>query len=102
MKMLTIEQVDGSVWGVPVDVIARHRAAHYAHEFDGDVELSLAEDTLLLFESEPYEVQDWAVNNMNWPDVADRARKIKDAPEPDFQEAWMGGAKDVIDWEEPQ
>lgn len=97
MKMLTVEQKDGSVWGVPVDVIARDRAKHYASEFDGDVERSLAEDTLPLFADEPYEVQDWAANNMNWCDVAAHARKLKDAPPPDFQDAWMSGEKSVVE-----
>ena len=98
MKVLTVEQKDGSLWGVPVYVIARDRAKHYASEFGGDVERSLAEDTLLLFEASPHEVKEWAANQMNWSDVARYARKIKDAPPPDFQEAWMTGAIDVIDY----
>jgi hypothetical protein len=47
-KYLTIKQSDGSVWGVPVEMIARNRAEFYASEFDGDVEQSLQEDTLPL------------------------------------------------------
>lgn len=97
MKMLTIEMPDGSKWGVPVDVIARNRAAHYAHEFGGDVERSMAEDTIPLFESDDYEVEDWAANNMNWSDVETQAKKLQDAPAPDFQEAWMNGEKSVIE-----
>lgn len=50
-KLMTVEMPDGSKWGVPVEMIARSRAAYYANEFDGDVERSLAEDTLPLFES---------------------------------------------------
>jgi hypothetical protein len=98
MKMLTIEMPDGSKWGVPVEVIARSRAAHYAHEFGGDVERSMAEDTMPLFESDDYEVEDWAVDNMNWEDVATHAKKLQDAPPPDFQEAWTNGKKSVIDF----
>lgn len=97
MKMLTIEMPDGSKWGVPMEVIARNRAAHYAHEFDGDVERSMAEDTMPLFESDDYEVKDWAANNMNWSDVAAQAKKLQDAPAPDFQEAWVNGDKAVIE-----
>lgn len=97
MKMLTVKQSDGSVWGVPVDVIARHRAKHYAFEFDGDVEKSLAEDTLPLFNFDNYEVEDWAVNNMNWSDVSEHALKLQDAPPLDFQDAWMSGDKQVVD-----
>lgn len=93
MKVMTIKQDDGSTWAVPVEVIARDRAANYASEFGGDVERSLAEDTLPLFESDPWEIQDWSGNNMNWSDVQAHAWKLRDAPPPDFQEAWMNGER---------
>jgi hypothetical protein len=96
MKMLTIEMPDGSKWGVPVEVIARSRATHYAHEFGGNIQRSLDEDTLQLFESDDYEIEDWAANNMNWSDVQDHAKKLKDA-ETDFQEGWVNGEKAVIE-----
>lgn len=90
---MTIEMPDGSKWGVPVEMIARHRATHYASEFGCDVEQSLAEDTIPLFESDDYEIQDWAMNNMNWNDFDGCQIKLSDAPAPDFQAAWMSGAK---------
>lgn len=95
-KLMTVEMPDGSKWGVPVEMIARNRAAHYADEFDGDVERSLAEDTIPLFESDDYEIQDWAVNNMNWSDFDGHQVKVADAPAPDFQEAWLSGEKDFV------
>jgi len=101
MKLLTVTMPDGSKWGVPVDMVARNRAAHYASEFDGDIERSLAEDTNLLFESDDYEIQDWAVNNMNWSDFAGFQFKIKNADAPDFNEAWMSGDKQILDWSQP-
>lgn len=97
MKMLTIEMPDGSKWGVPVEVIARSRAAHYAHLFGGDIELSLAEDTIPLFDSDDFEIEDWAANMMNWGDFEGQAAKLQDAPEPDFEEALMRGKKSVIE-----
>lgn len=98
MKMLMVDMPDGSKWGVPVDLIARNRAAHYAHEFDGDIERSLAEDTIPLFDDDEYEVEDWAANNMNWKDVEAHARKLQDA-QTDFQEGWVNGDKAVIEVE---
>lgn len=89
----TIQLPDQSVWGVPIAMIAQDRAKHYAHEFDGDVERSLAEDTLPMFEDDTYNIEDWACNNMNWSDFAEHQVKISDAPKPDFQEAWMSGDK---------
>ena len=96
MKMLTIEMPDGSKWGVPMEMIARNRAAHYAHEFDGDVERSMAEDTMPLFESDDYEVEDWAANNMNWSDVEHLAVCTQKGSV-DFDDGWANGDKDVID-----
>lgn len=94
-RYLSVTQSDGSKWGVPVDLIARNRAAHYAHEFDGDVEKSLAEDTGPLFEHDSYSVEDWAANNMNWSDFDGHQVKLADAPPLDFQEAWINGEKEV-------
>lgn len=97
MKMLEIEMPDGSKWGVPVEIIARDRAKYYAHEFDGDIERSMAEDTIPLFDGDDYTVEDWASNNMNWSEVQSQAVKIQD-PEIDYQEGWINGEKRVIEW----
>lgn len=100
MKYMTIKQRDGSVWGVPVGVIARNRAEYYAHEFGGDIERSLAEDTNPVFQQSNYEIQDWALNNMDWSDFALFAIKITPAPEPDFNEAWGNARPDDIGFHE--
>lgn len=91
--LMTVQMGDGSVWGVPVEIIAKDRAQHYAHEFDGDIERSLKEDTLPLFEQDEYEIEDWAVNNMNWSDFDGHQVKIKDAPPTAFVDAWLNGDK---------
>lgn len=93
-KHLLITMPDGSVWAVPVDVIALSRATYYASEFCGDVQTSLDQDTLPLFNSEPFEIEDWAANNMNWEDVVKHARLIKEG-ETDYQEGWVNGEKEV-------
>lgn len=41
MKYLTMELPDGSVWGVPVSMVAKSRADHYKGEFDNDLQCSL-------------------------------------------------------------
>ena len=92
---MKITMNDGSVWAVPVDIIARNRAAHYAHEFDGDVERSLAEDTIPLFEADDYAIQDWAANNMNWSDFDGHQEKIKTGGA-DFQDGLANGHKGFI------
>jgi len=49
-----------------------------------------------LFESDDYEIKDWAANHMNWRDVEAYAKKLK-KPKPDFQEGWTNGHKEVVD-----
>jgi hypothetical protein len=89
---------DGSIWRVPVEVIARDRATHYAREFGGDIERSLQEDTIPLFETDDYEIEDWAANNMLWEDVQQHAYRVADPtpPEINYQEGWTNGEKRVV------
>ena len=95
-QRLIVTMPDGSRWGVPVMVIARDRAKNYADEFGGDIEKSLAEDTLPLFEDD-FEITDWAANNMNWSDVKDQAvRMAESEPDPDYQEGWVNGDKELV------
>jgi len=95
-KHLLITMPDESVWAVPVEVIAINRATSYASEFGNDVQASLDQDTLPLFNSNPFEIEDWAANNMNWSDVAAHARLIREG-ETDYQEGWVNGEKEVKD-----
>lgn len=92
-KYMTVEMPDGSVWGVPVEMIAIDRARHYAKEFGGDVERSMADDTVPLFDADEYEIKDWAANNMDWSDFDGHKVMISEAPAPDFEEGWARGAK---------
>ncbi len=93
--MLTFFMPDGSKWGVHLDVIARHRAEAYAHEYGGDLARSLTEDTLPLFAADPAEAADWASNNMQWPDISPHAVKLAPAPVPDQKAIWGNLSKTV-------
>lgn len=96
-KMLLIEMPDRSKWGVPVEVIARHRAAYYAGKFDGDIERSLAEDTLPLFDADDFEIRDWATGNMDWADVQPHAALVSPAPPTDYEAGWLNGKTHVAE-----
>ena len=98
-KLYTIEMPDKSIWGVPVEIIARSRASFYAYDYNNDVELSLEKDTLPLFDSDYYEILDWAENNMNWEDVVEHAILLQNPPtyHVDYQEGWLNGEKHVVD-----
>lgn len=95
-RFMTIEMPDKSIWSVPVAIIASSRAEYYKHEFGGDVFRSLNEDTIPLFESEEYEIEDWAQNNMNWKDVSAHAVMIQGGSV-DYQEGWVNGEKGFIE-----
>lgn len=100
MKYLRVMMPDSSKWDVPVDAIARNRAAHYAKEFGGDEERSLREDTLPYFAKYPKEVADWAESNMNWSDVQAIAVRAVDPPPMrprHFEEGWINGKKELVE-----
>jgi hypothetical protein len=87
MKFCEFENIivkfkDGTEWAVPIEVIAINRADWYKDEFGDDIERSLNEDTIPLFEESLYEILDWFTNNMDWKDVEKFAvkREVKPIP----------------------
>lgn len=95
IRLIVVEMLDGSKWGVSLDEGLICRAKNYADEFDGDVERSLQEDTLPLLKEDPDEILDWIVGNMNWDDFKTHYL-IEDPPEIDFQDGWMSGEKKIV------
>ena len=85
-QQLVVTMPDGSQWGVPVEVIATHRAAHYSA--DG------LPETMQFFAQYPDEIHDWAANNMTWKDVEANATRITKPAPVDYEEGWCNG-----DWE---
>ena len=94
-KQYVVEMPNGDRFAVPVRVIAESRAKWYAKEFDGDATKSLNEDTAPLFSDDPYEIEDWAKNNMNWLDVSASAKLITSTPV-DYQDGWINGDCEII------
>ena len=92
MKVLVFTPSDGSIWHIPADVIAKHRANYYSK---GDPEVYIREFESGL--SANYALIDWAQNNMDWSDVQPFAKQIN-PPSPDYQDDWVNGdvgAKEV-------
>lgn len=94
-RKYVVQMPNGERWAVPVEVIAEHRAKHYAHEFDGDVTKSVMEDTAPLFSEDYYEIKDWARNNMNWADVESSATLLS-TNQVDYQDGWINGDVEVL------
>lgn len=92
------EMPDGTLWAVPVMVIAEHRATAYQKEFGDNLERSLNEDTLPLFACDEFEINDWAQNNMSWKMVEPHAVEIETlGPDPvDFEGGWCNGTKKFL------
>ncbi len=98
MKYLRVKMSDGSKYDIPVSIIAANRADNYRNDFDGDIDKSLKENTMPLFDSSDYEIEDWAENNMNWSDVKEYATQVvgDEGDDVDFQDGWVNGEKEII------
>lgn len=94
-KNYVVTMEDNSKWAIKVSAIAANRASYYKHEFDNNFERSLDEDTVPLFESDKYEIHDWAANNMNWDEVRHLAVCVSPS-DIDFQDGWCNGEHEVI------
>ena len=92
---LYVELQDGSIWSIPVAVIAQHRAEYFRDEFGGEIERSLNEDTIPLFEYDDYEVKSWAKHSMNWSDVVDHAMEIEGS-KLDYEDGWSNGHMEIV------
>lgn len=98
-KQIQITMPDGSIWGVPAELVAEDRSEYYA-----DKDASDKPDTFEKIKQREYkhtlsdnlELLDWAANNMNWNDVAHAAILIRPG-RVDFQEGWVNGPKSVAE-----
>ena len=97
MKLLEIKQNDGSVWAVPVAIIALHRARFCAESFHGSVRQSLIEDTVPLFKNNPQAIIDWVESNMDWDMLSQYSFLMHDRPLVfnDFKESIASGEKRI-------
>lgn len=82
----------GDVWGLPLRFVAENRAAHFAGEFDGDINKSLENDTWPLFfscgELDSYEIRDWIIGNMDWDAMKHRAWLVRSGKDKDGGISW--------------
>ena len=84
-KNYIIEAENGEEWSIPVRVIAENRAKYYASK--GLVFEEVLKDTDEYFSFDHY-LNDWACNNMNWDEVKEFAKKVKEPSAEDLQEMW--------------
>lgn len=94
-KMYQVTMEDGSVWEVPVILIACSHAEYYAKVDDLSFEEELKESSAL-FAADEYEIEDWAKNNMDWSDVEASAKCIFKPDSIDFEAGWINGEVKVV------
>ncbi len=95
-KEYHITMPDGTVWKVPVMVIALNRAEHYASLEDIPLSEQLENDTAPLFLECEFEINDWARCNMDWNDVKRYATLVGDQMTPaDYESGWVNGMSRV-------
>jgi hypothetical protein len=91
-KQIQITMPDGSIFGVPAELVAQNRARYYGDKEGYQSRIKEYENTL----KDNRELLDWAQNNMNWSDVAHAAILIRPG-KVDYQEGWVNGTRRV--WE---
>lgn len=97
IKFIKLQCYNGAIYKIPISIVAYSRAKYYSHEYDDDIERSLKEDTLPLFESDDYEIYGWLKNNMDFEEIQDHLIKVRDADEESiealYKNAMLGGIK---------
>lgn len=89
-RLYIVTMTNGDEYGVPAEVIADHYAKHY--EMSGEDYKENYDAMIHFFDTNDFDFADWAKDNMDWSDVADKAVLVKRAEqEVDFQEGWVNG-----------
>lgn len=101
-KFYRVEMSDGSMWQIPIDFIATHRAVYYSdkHPEEGDFNDQL-QKTFQLFENDNFEIEDWAISNLSWKDVAVHAKRVKEPEASDYEDGWKNGDVTIVEENDP-
>ncbi len=95
MKYLRVEMPDKSLWDVPADLIANHRASYFAGQSKSPADTYKEEYEFgMEYDSE---LQDWAENNLNWSQVKGYAVKVEGPHPVDYEDGWTNGEKEFVD-----
>jgi len=100
-KYLRVKMPDGSIYDIPAEVIADHRANYFEnnsaeklayHSSSVQPRLRLAEKEFALNNDEV--LIDWATNKMDWKDIEKYALKVE--PNNNYEEEWKSVDKQII------
>jgi len=102
-KVIRITMPDSSIWDIPVDVIATHRALFCANMDSNGDEVLFREIFREEFDSiyqDDTELINWAQNYMSWNDVEHAAERVDYVGDLDYDSGWKNGPMTVIDKDE--
>jgi hypothetical protein len=94
-KILRVKFSNGDEFGIPVRVIAEHRANDYAETDGYEKESNEWEQEVQYAMNDEYEIEDWAANNMNWSELEPFATLL-DKSDFDYEDQWGDADKKVI------
>ena len=104
-KMIRVMMGDGSKWDVPLHIAAESCAMHWTNKayppalstrskwdeaYGREYEFAMSQADITM---------DWAVNNMDWNDVAKHAVRVNPSRPADYQQGWVNGEKEVVEVE---
>lgn len=97
-----VESENGEQWRVPIDAIVQNRSEYYAEKDNVSYEEAEAE-TIELFNSDTYEIEDWARNNMNWSDVSGQAILHQTKSVVMYDDMWCNPVEvEFVEWVTPK
>lgn len=87
-KYFQVTFSDGITYSIPVDLIVDSYVNYYSTKNKDGVQLA-KEWAIKLFNNDPFEIEDWAQNNMDWEDVKDHAIIIFESkPVVNYDKEW--------------
>ena len=95
---MSVEFSDGSIFRIPIGIIALDRADYFAKKEGGNDPVKYStvyEEEYQYTLSSDAELLDWAANNMNWSNLEDYAIEV-DKKGVDFEQEWPNAVKGII------
>lgn len=87
IKYIEITFPNGEAYTVAAEVVATDRVKYFASE-DGFTEGSKEWNNSMEAAMDDYNLEDWAVNNMDWKDLKPYAVKLRDPDPPNYERMW--------------
>lgn len=91
MKFYRFQCSNGDVYEIPLDEIIDSKAAYaFEHKwFDDMYMIDVIREIIKEFDNDPYLIEEWARNDMDWDDVKEYARLVpSEEKKMNMQDEW--------------